>query len=747
MARSNAVWGIDIGNSSLKALRCRPADGPDQIAADAFDYIEYPKILSQPGADPAALMAEALKQFTSRNTVRGDRVAVSVSGQNGLARFIKLPPVESKKIPAIVAYEARQQIPFALDDVVWDYQRMVGGSEEEGFALEAEVGLFAMKRDQVFRALEPLRKAGIAVDFVQLTPLALYNFVAFDQLSDLPPPEEFEPDNPPPSVVILSMGTDATDLVITNGFRVWQRSIPLGGNHFTRALTKELKLTFAKAEHLKRNATAAKDPKAVFQAMRPVFNDLLTEIQRSIGYFTSIDRAATIDRVIALGNATKLPGLRRYLAQSLGYDVVRLESYRKLVGGEVVDSPAFKENQLCFGVSYGLAIQGLGKGFLRTNLLPKEIVKDRMVREKKPWAVAAVAILLMALTISFVSFSRALGTVDESIFGDSEQKLEQVAAKANEFKSKLAEVEAEYESINQIGLNLVSNVEGRLRWLELLHAINVCLPKDPEGKRPEEIELRNEVHITNFECQRIDRLEDWFAAMQEREWYLAPEEQTAQAADEPGEAAEGGTTQVQGPTGAGYIVQLTGYHYHNRDVPGMVQGAQFVRETLMHDLQTATVMLPSADKPGEMEPVSMKELGIGYPALIDPGRPVKVTLTNPNVARVRGSAIGADDYEDSEDGFDEDDEEGGGGFVRRTVRTRPTLESEQEEIAAAELLRFDFRVQFVWQPTLPSERKAKKAEALAAAAAAGDEAATDGAEAGSANAANVEVQPETNNQP
>ena len=75
-------------------------------------------------------------------------------------------------------------------------------------------------------------------------------------------------------MVVISMGTDATDLVITNGFRVWQRSIPLGGSHFTKALVRELKLTFAKAEHLKRNATAAADPKAVFQAMKPVFGDL-----------------------------------------------------------------------------------------------------------------------------------------------------------------------------------------------------------------------------------------------------------------------------------------------------------------------------------------------------------------------------------------------------------------------------------------------------------------------------------------
>ena len=105
--------------------------------------------------------------------------------------------------------------------------------------------------------------------------------------------------------------------MITNGFRVWQRNIPLGGNHFTKALTKELKLTFAKAEHLKRNALKAEDPKAVFLAMRPVFNDLVQEVQRSISFFQSVDRTAKIGRVITLGNAMKLRGLQKYLAQSL----------------------------------------------------------------------------------------------------------------------------------------------------------------------------------------------------------------------------------------------------------------------------------------------------------------------------------------------------------------------------------------------------------------------------------------------
>src|SRR3990172_7881747 len=354
MAKSSVVWGIDVGQCALKALRCRPHEKDDnRIVVEAFDYIEYPKILTQPEANREELVREALEQFVSRNTLTGDRVAISVPGQSGLARFIKLPPVEAKKIPDIVKYEARQQIPFALDDVVWDYQPLVGRSEE-GYALETEVGIFAMKRDQVGRILEPLDQAGIAVDFIQLAPLALYNFVCFDRLGNLASLGPYDPENPPASIVLISLGTDTTDLVITNGFRGWQRNIPIGGNHFTKALTKELRLTFSKAEHLKRNARQAEDPKLVFQAMRLVFNDLVTEVQRSIGYFQGIDRKARIGGVVVLGNAVKLPGLQQYLGKNLGYEVNNFEAFAHLKGPSVLAAPAFKDNQLSFGVCYGL---------------------------------------------------------------------------------------------------------------------------------------------------------------------------------------------------------------------------------------------------------------------------------------------------------------------------------------------------------------------------------------------------------
>jgi type IV pilus assembly protein PilM len=440
MAKTMRVWGIDIGQCGIKALRCT-LEG-DQVVADAFDYVEYPKILSQPEADPVQLVDDALQQFLSRNEITSeDRVAISVPGQSGLAKFFKPPPVDVKRIPEIVRYEARQQIPFPLEEVIWDFQQMAGGAEVDGFAIDTEVGLFAMKRDQVHRFIQPFERAEIDLDIVQLSPLAIYNFVSHDLLTDGPSEDEFDSDDPPESIVVLSMGTDATDLVITNGFRVWQRSIPLGGSHFTKQLTKEMKLTFAKAEHLKRNARQAEDPKTVFQAMRPIFNDMVTEIQRSIGYFQGIDRKAKIRGVVLLGNTVKLPGLQQYISKNLGYEVINFEKFNLLGGSSVISAPAFNDNILTYGVAYGLCLQGLRTSRLSTNLLPREILTQRIIKAKKPWAVASVSALMLACAFSFFFTYNVWSKVQEDFERDgvtwksAEQMASQVNSTSSGYKS------------------------------------------------------------------------------------------------------------------------------------------------------------------------------------------------------------------------------------------------------------------------------------------------------------------------
>jgi len=509
-------------------------------------------------------------------------------------------------------------------------------------------------------------------------------------MGDLPPAEEFDPDNPPESVVIISMGTDATDLVITNGFRVWQRSIPLGGSHFTKALTRELKLTFAKAEHLKRNATAASDPKAVFQAMKPTFSDLLTELQRSIGYFSNLDRAAKIGRVVALGNAMKLPGLRRYLSQSLGYDIEKIESFRTLEGSQVVASPAFQENLLSFGVSYGLALQGLGKGAVHTNLLPKEIIQSRLIKRKKPWAVAAAALLLLGCAVNYAAHSLALGGVDakDPAWVAAQGQASALKTKVKGFADNDTEARAKFTETDLTGQHLVQNVEGRIRWLELLKAIDACLPrgedpkpadakesKEKEVALAEDIMRRRELHITNIDSQEVDDIAQWQTVAG-----LTPDVSSTPASGADAASAENpsGASPAKRPT---WIIQIAGLHYHNATRDN--QGAQYVRNTLIKNLRKNTVELPTADGKG-VERVSMKDLGISCPEIVRKSRVDEDTIPDPSSETVAG--VG-----------------GGGG---RTGTGRPPAGADgAPTVKMIKLLRFDFTVHFCWQPKTPLERQ------------------------------------------
>jgi type IV pilus assembly protein PilM len=521
------VWGIDLGQCALKAIRLENVDG--QVTATAFDYIEHPKILSQPDADPDQLTREALEQFLSRNKVQGDMVVISVPGQSGLARFVKLPPVEEKKVADIVKFEAKQQIPFPLEEVVWDFQKIGTGTVTDGFALETEIGLFAMKRDMVNRYLQHFKEVNIDVHIVQMAPLALCNSVSYDLLGKDNTPGEGTSEKK--CVVGLDIGTDNSNLVITDGEKIiWQRPIPLGGNHFTRALTKDLKLTFAKAEHLKRNAVKSPDLKKILSALKTVLNDFVGEVQRSLGYFTNTHRDAQIQYMVGMGNAFRLPGLQKFLQEKLQLEVRKLTKLERLVGDEVVGAPQFTENILSFGVAYGLALQGLGLPRLQTNLLPYEIRVERLVRAKKPWAAAAAAVLILGaggLTFARSIEARALNPKNPAV-EKANAEAKRVKGILSDFQNKYNDAERRYnesiKSIERIG----SGVGYRMNWNLLLQFINMSLPR-PDGTR---LSVRTRLGVEAQKVYATDKAHKAYLKVEEKRHSKAPPQDAKAAARE-----------------------------------------------------------------------------------------------------------------------------------------------------------------------------------------------------------------------
>jgi len=712
-----SAWGIEIGQAGLKAIRLRAGDG-DTVRATAFDYIPHPKILSQPDAVPAELIEQAVSTFLERNEIGSDPVGISVPGHTSLAKFIKLPPVEPSKVAEIVQYEAKQQIPFDLDEVVWDFQPIGGGVEESGFMLEAEVGLFAMKRELIYESMRPLMDHGEEVEVVQIAPLALYNYLSWDVLSFRKTEDSPEPPDAEDYYILLDMGADNTTLLVSNGRSIWIRNVPIGGNHFTRALTREMKLTFAKAEHLKCNATRSPDPKSVFQAMRPVFNDYVTEIQRSIGYFGSVNRAAKIKKVIGIGNGFKLAGLQKFLQQNLQYEVERLEHLDGVTGDSVLGDSVFTDNVMTFAVPYGLALQTLNQTRIRTTLLPPEIVTARKIRRKKPWVVGMVASLLVALGISTAVTASVSQSVSEERFASAYSRVKELEQYVRTRKSNYSAQESAHAAILGDIDRIAAPLERRSLWLELFKAINVCLPRD-EGEDLDEADVtrQKKIRIKSIATRKVTDVKEWHTAIvddpnHKESFIVADREQV--------------------PTGEGYIVTIAGYHVFQDPVEFRNSKQFFVDKTLGKNLRQWTV----EGEGGVTIPVG--QLGISHPVIVqastkkvmwDPNARIGESFSDPTTfdtpsgigarAGSRGGGgrslmrFGRDDEEDEES--DRSGRRGGQG--RRSAARNVGGELQQLQQGAidelstedvqkpVELERTDFLLQFAWVPKLQNERK------------------------------------------
>ena len=466
MAAPRFAWGIDIGNRALKAVKL--VSSADGLVIDDFDVVEHDTVLSASGDNRDSLVQTALATFVGRHPgIEKGQVGVSVNGQRTFAKFIKLPPVEKSKIPEIVKFEAIQQIPFPLDDVEWSYHLF-----QDPESPDVEVGIFAMRKELVNAHIAFFTDAKLNVQAVQMSPLSVYNAMYYDSRIK-------------GTTMVVDLGAESTDLIIAEGEGVWLRSIPIGGNNFTEALTKSFRVDFDKAEELKRNATTSKYSRQIVQAMRPIFADLVSEIQRSMGFYTSTHKESRIERVIALGNTFRLPGLQRYLQQNLTLEVSKLDR----LGTSTIEDPRLagmlNENLLSSAGAYGLALQVMGQGKIASSLLPEHIRREKMWREKNKWFAAAAALFVAGAGVAFGSyyFSNAALTDTENV------ALQEKIDDAKRTSTKLA---GEWDAIQVAGagdLQRVRNVEALARNHGLWPQINTLLhqslpqfaPSAPKG--------------------------------------------------------------------------------------------------------------------------------------------------------------------------------------------------------------------------------------------------------------------------
>ncbi|MEL7237330.1 MAG: pilus assembly protein PilM [Planctomycetota bacterium] len=452
-------WGIDIGNRALKAVKL--VRGPEGVVIDDFAFIEHDTILSEAGDNRESLIETALARFVGRHNVKGVEVNVGVSGQQSFARFVKLPPVEPKKVPEIVRFEAVQQIPFPLDEVEWSYQLFERDDDPD-----VEVGIFAMRKELVSEFVEDFIAVDLDVSAVQTVPLATYNAMRYESRLDKG------------HAVILDLGASSCEMIIADADSIWMRSLDIGGNTFTEALAKAFKIDFEKAEEMKRTAKTSKYAKQIYQAMRPVFGDLVSEVQRSIGYYSSSHRDTKLRKIICTGGGFKLNGLSGYLQKNLQMPVEKPTKFRSRAPEGAEPAAELSEHTLSATAAYGLALQVLDEAKVASSLLPTNIKQDKMWKDKTKWFMLAGGLCAGALLLSYGSYF-----FNSAAYANNADERQTI----NSVKSELETNDRDWSAVTSDGqaeLRQVQNVnvlvQDREYWGKMIADIVAALPSPPE---------------------------------------------------------------------------------------------------------------------------------------------------------------------------------------------------------------------------------------------------------------------------
>ncbi len=422
MAKHKSAWGVEIGSAALKAIKLVATDTGVDI--ENYVVLPYKQVLSTPDVDAGEIVRLTLQEFLSRNELEGSSVVASMSGAAGVTRFATLPPVDPKRIPEIVKFEAVQQIPFPIDQAEWDYHIF-----QQADLPDVKVGVFAIARDRVYEFMANLNAANVELSALTLSPLGVFNAFSYDH-------KLVESRK---CTAYVDIGTMATDVIIVEDNVPWVRTFPIGGHHLTEALVKQLKISYARAEEEKLGLATSKMGKQMLQAMRGVVLDLAQEISRSINYYQQLNRGSEVKRIVGVGSSFKLPGLVKFLSQNLPVEIERLEQFNRLeVSGR--HGSRLVQHSLELATAYGLALQGLGEARVEANLLPRQVLLGRLWKSKNWWFIGAAACMAGAAAVSVGAWLAASASAKEVLANNT---LNKVIIEADGYKDTLGKLKNE----------------------------------------------------------------------------------------------------------------------------------------------------------------------------------------------------------------------------------------------------------------------------------------------------------------
>jgi type IV pilus assembly protein PilM len=447
--RVQAHGGLILLDYRLRETPLDPATGQRREAHTALH-------------ETAALLREMMHELRIKNGA----VNSALPAQSVFARFVKLPSLEHQKLEKIIAFEAQQNVPFPIDDVVWDYQVVGGGLDEQ-----IQVILVAIKHDLLDEVNGAVEETGLHTSTIDLAPMALYNAFrySYPNINDCS--------------LLVDIGARTTNVLFVEPRRIFSRSLPIAGSTITGAIAREFGESFEAAETRKKRdgfvglggayaEPSDHDTARVSKLARSTMTRLHAELMRSISHYRAQQRGSRPDRIFLCGGTAGMPYMREFFHEKFQVPIEFFNPLRNVAVSETASASGVANSAHLLGELVGLALRSVTDCPMELSLLPARVVRRQDLERRRPFFIAAAACVVLAmLGWSFYSMRAAQVTRETAAL------IQQKNASMRGAEAQLDKLKKQLTSLDSVATPLISAVNDRDFWPQILDDLNARLPE------------------------------------------------------------------------------------------------------------------------------------------------------------------------------------------------------------------------------------------------------------------------------
>jgi type IV pilus assembly protein PilM len=411
-----------------------------------------------------AAIQKALQKVLAEKAIKARNVNVCAPGFHVFSKFVKLPPVDAGKVTQIIQYEAQQNVPFPLAEVVWDYQIL--GTTPGG---ELEVLLVAIKADIVEGLFRVTESAGLRLQLADVSPAALCNAFRYNygDLEDC--------------TMLLDIGAKTSNLLFFEKGKVFSRSINLGANSITHDFATEAKLKFDAAEKLKIEegfvslGGAYEEPEnpqqaAISKIARQFMTRLHIQVNQTMQFYRGQQGGSAPQRLFLSGGASLMPYTAQFFAEKLNVPVEYFNPLRNVQLDPAINLEDLAHVAHSLGEVVGLGLRNLAQCPVELNLMPDTTLRWQSFNQKKPYLLASAISLAAVVFLMGVLFDQ-LAQAKSKSYEELHPSVERASAKYARFLAAYNNLTKTKDQVNQV----CDWMTDRYYWLDILKEIRQSL--------------------------------------------------------------------------------------------------------------------------------------------------------------------------------------------------------------------------------------------------------------------------------